>query len=118
MAGLRAGSCPAGCVPLHCGAFLLTWWLLCFYCSNSPGQPADLLVLGHATVSPLGFTCALFGALFSPISFLQNLAVAMELELLGGSSSLFLSFLFIATHHLGVTLRCRDGVRTGGLPQR
>lgn len=37
------------------------------------------------------------------------MAVAMELELLGGSSSRFLSFLLIATHHLGVTLRCRDG---------
>lgn len=65
------------------------------------------------------FTCALFGALFFfPISFLQNVAVAMELELLGGSSSLFLSFLFIATRHLGVTLRCRGGARAGGLPQR
>lgn len=47
---------------------------------------------------------------FFPISFLQNLAVAVELELLGGSSSPFPSFLFIATHHLGVILRCRDGV--------
>lgn len=56
---------------------------------------------------------------FSPdVDFLQYLAVAVELELLGGSSSLFPSFLFIATCHLGVTLKRRDGVRAGGLLQR
>lgn len=50
--------------------------------------------------------------------FLQYLTVAVELELLGGGSSLFPSFLFIATHHLGVTLERRGGVRAGGLLQR
>lgn len=35
--------------------------------------------------------------------FLQYMAVAVELELLSGGSSLFPSILFIAMHHLGVT---------------
>lgn len=79
----------------------------------------DPLALGCATVSPLGFSYTLFDAFFSPdVDFLQYLAVAVELELLSGSSSLFPSFLFIATCHLGVTLKRRDGVRAGGLLQR
>lgn len=63
--------------------------------------------------------CLFFCFFFPPIvSFLQYLAVAVELELLGGSSCLFPTFLFIATHHLGVTLKRRDGVRAEGLLQR
>lgn len=82
---------------------------------TAAGRPADPLALGCAAVSPLGFLmCYLVLPLSLPCQFF---AVAVELELLGGSSCLFPSFLFIATHHLGVTLRCRVGVRAEGLLQ-
>lgn len=104
-------------------AFLLTWWLLCFCCCSSDGQACSPACLGLCHCFPFRFFYGLFGGAFffffpPNVDFLYYLAVAVELELLGGSSSLFPSFLFIATHHLGVTLQRRGGVRAGGLLQR
>lgn len=49
--------------------------------------------------------------------FLQYLTLAVGLELLGGSSSAFPSFLFISTHHPGVTLQSQYRARAGELQQ-
>lgn len=101
-------------------AFLLAQWLLCLYCFYSRGQAYSSTCVGECHRFLFRFLlCIIWCSFFLPIvEFLQYLAVTVELELLGGSSSPFSSYLVIATHHLRVTLKHRGGVRAGGLLQR
>lgn len=71
-------------------AFLLTWWLLHF-CFHSHGQPYSPACVGMCHSFFLMHYLVLF-FFFHPVNFLQDLAVAVELEFLCGSSSLFPPF--------------------------
>lgn len=70
----------------------------------SRGQGYGPACVGVRHCFPFRFVfCIIWCSFLSVVTFLQYVAVAVELELLGGSSSLFPSILFIAMHHPGVT---------------